>query len=550
MLNSPGTLRWPWLLLAGVLAASPLLWLDAVGWRLAANSLMLVLGVVVLAVPLGTFLAVLLFRFAVPLRRLWITLLVLQIFVPLYVFGAAWRSTLGFTGWAHDTPLGRLSWLMLEGWSGAIWVHVAAAVPWVVLIVGLALRYVEPELEEDALTSGSAWQVLRHVTLRRAGLAALVAALWIAVITATEITATDLFQVRTFAEELYSSLAATATTPVNETQAVIANTAIAAWLAVVLMVVVSKLAVFAKQPSMRRAVLLPLTAGKRAVATCSAALAIIVFVGIPIGTLVRNAGISFVPGADGRPQQTWNAADAARMIVTSPMTYHEEYGWSLEIAVAAATCVVVVAAGVCWFGRSGGLRAAPALGISAICLAIPGPLLAIGIIKLLNQQESDLFPLLGQSDAVVVARSMVHKALVFLYDRTIVPPLTAQVIKALPVAILILWLIFRGVPEETLESASTAGAGRWTRFWRIAMPQRLAALSAAWFAAFALAIGEVPASILLNPPGIETISPMIFRLLHGENVYEIAGIILAMFCLIALVTGFIALWWRKYWQRD
>ena len=73
--------------------------------------------------------------------------------------------------------------------------HGMAAIPWVVLIVGTAVRFVEPELEEAALLDCSAWRVLRHVTLRRRVLPAIgVASVWIAVSVATEMTVTDIFQ--------------------------------------------------------------------------------------------------------------------------------------------------------------------------------------------------------------------------------------------------------------------------------------------------------------------------------------------------------------------
>lgn len=515
-----------WLLVAALAApaALPLLWLDRVGWWLAGNSLLLVLGVIAVSVPLGTALAVALFRCDLPWRRTMSALLVLQVFVPLYVYGAAWRSALGLTGWAHHTPWGRIPWLMLNGWPGAIWAHAAAAIPWVVLIVGVALRYVEPELEEDALTSGSPAQVLRRVTLRRAGMSALIAALWVAVVAATEITATDLFQVRTFAEELYAWRAATNTTPVNETQAVIANTTLAAWLAVVLMAVIATLSTGVKEASARKPVLFS-TGRQRWLLGSSVILVVGILVGIPLGTLLHNAGITFVTGSDGHPHQTWSAVDAATMIAKSPADFRDEISWSLQTAVAAATCVLIVATLACWWGRRGGWRSIPALALASFALAVPGPLLAIGIIRVFNQPAS---PTLN-----------------FFYDRTIVPPLVAQFAKGLPPAILILWLLLRSVPTETLEIASTEGAGRWARFSRIAAPQRLAALAAAWLVAFTLALGEVPASMLVKPPGINFVSTRIFELLHGENVYEIAGIILSMMFLFVVLAAVLALVLRK-----
>ena len=69
------------------------------------------------------------------------------------------------------------------------------------------LRSVEAELEEDAVLRMPAWQVLWRVTLRRGAAAIVVAAVWVAMVAAAEISVTDLFQVRTFAEEVYTQAA-------------------------------------------------------------------------------------------------------------------------------------------------------------------------------------------------------------------------------------------------------------------------------------------------------------------------------------------------------
>jgi iron(III) transport system permease protein len=72
-----------------------------------------------------------------------------------------------------------------------------------VLLAGVGLRGVEPELEEAALLDLPAWRVLVRVTLRRGVGAIAGAALAVAVLTAGDMTVTDLLVVRTYAEEAY-----------------------------------------------------------------------------------------------------------------------------------------------------------------------------------------------------------------------------------------------------------------------------------------------------------------------------------------------------------
>ena len=79
----------------------------------------------------------------------------------------------------------------------------AGGLPWVVFLAGVGFRTVEPELEESAELDMPAGRVWCIVTLRRAVGAIAAAAVAVAVLTAGDMTVTDLLQVRTYAEEAY-----------------------------------------------------------------------------------------------------------------------------------------------------------------------------------------------------------------------------------------------------------------------------------------------------------------------------------------------------------
>src|SRR5262249_39398500 len=162
-----------------------------------------------LALPLGILGAILLYRTDLPLRALFRFVTVLTLFVPLPLLASAWQATLGSDGlislasWstpAQGDPDISPSGIVWKPWAmglgPAVWVHAMAGLPWVVWLVGQGLCWVERDLEEDALTlAGPAW-VLWHVTLRRSLAAIGAAALWVALQAATEITVTDMMQVR------------------------------------------------------------------------------------------------------------------------------------------------------------------------------------------------------------------------------------------------------------------------------------------------------------------------------------------------------------------
>ena len=181
--------------------------IDAREASLLLNTLWLVAAVLLVALPLATLLAILLSRFQVPGRRIWETLLLLALFMPLYVQVAGWQAGFGRGGWYSSLVAGRLSDPPLTDFRGAVWVHTMAAVPWLFWLIRLGLASVPAELEQAARLDATIWRVLQRITLPLALPAIMAGALWVLVTVATEITVTDVYQVRTYAEELYSGFA-------------------------------------------------------------------------------------------------------------------------------------------------------------------------------------------------------------------------------------------------------------------------------------------------------------------------------------------------------
>ncbi len=136
--------------------------------------------------------------------------------------------------------------------------------------------------------------------------------------------------------------------------------------------------------------------------------------------------------------------------------------------------------------------------------------------------------------------------LVFLYDRTIAAPALALVIRCLPLTTFILWFALRSVPRDCLDSATLDGAGPLTRLFRVALPQRWPAVAVAWLVAFAIAVGDLATSILVVPPGIETLARRIWGLIHAAVEDYVAGA-----CLLQLIglAGLILLA-RALWRRQ
>lgn len=495
--------------------------MDARTWTLVLNTLLLAGATCAISVPLGTALALVLSRTDLPGRRAGVVLLGLMLLVPLYLQAAAWQAGFGMQGWlmlATGTP----PWI--DGWCGAVWVHAMAAVPWVALIVGIGLSLVEPELEERALLDGYPLQVFFHVTLPAALPAIGVATLWVGITAAREMTVTDLFGVRTYAEEVYTEFALGGD-PSRAPLALLPGILVTAALLAFAMLLCARLAPHDRPIGVRRRHIFQLRRGRRVIAAMTAA-AFALLAAVPLGNLCYKAGVLVTQTDVGR-QRSWSIAKCLDIVVASPWRFRREAGWSLGIAALAATAAVVVSLGLAWIARRGGRRAWPAIATTALCLAVPGPLVGVAIIRLLNRPDCAM--------------------LTWLYDRSILAPMLAMFVAGLPLATLILWHAMRTVPPEMLDAAAIDGAGGWTQLWRIAMPYRLGAIALAWIVAMTVAMGDLAASILVVPPGVTTLSIRIFGLLHAGVEDRVAGICLAMllgWAVIAAVAMRLAAGWQ------
>jgi iron(III) transport system permease protein len=485
---------------------------DTATRRLASNTAGLVGCVVCISLALGSPLAFAISRAEIPFSGLAISLIASLLFVPLYLQASAWQAVWGIQGWLTNV----LGTAPLAGWPAVIWIHSAAAIPWVVLIVGLGLDRVEPELEEDALLDASPGRVFWHVTLRRSLPAIAAAALWVAASVAGEMTVTNLYQVQTFSEVVYLQYAATADSE-QATQGLLGGTiAIVVGLTVAMVAVAGTISLD-RQPTSRMRWTFPL--GRfRWLLSFFAWSSLVVLVGVPLVGLVHKTGIVVTRTETGW-QRDWSAASALTMVAESPQRFQRELGWSLLIAAVAATLAAGAGLLLAWQARRGGGRRFAAMAVASFALVVPGPLVGISLIQLFH---------LGD-----------WSAMYYLYDRTITAPVLAQFVKALPLATLVMWPAMCSVPQELLDSAAVDGAGKRTVLWYVVLPLVRRAIAVAWLVGLAVAMGDLAASILVLPPGVETLANRIFGLIHYGVDDQVAGITLAMmmgFVVVGIIT--------------
>ncbi len=478
--------------------------------RLAFETLRLVLLTEVIVLPPGILLALLLFRTNVPGRGLLILLLGIAAFVPLPLHATAWLGAFGNAGRTQAIGVRPI----LAGRTGAAVVSALAALPWVVLLCGVGLRTVEPELEEAAALDLPAARVCTSVTLRRGAGAIAATALAVAVLTSGDMTVTDLLQVRTYAEEAYVQFS------LGRGPADAAVVSIPPLLVLGLAILVVAGALLRADPARLASAFSRARLAKLGRLRLPLGAVLIFLVGnlaaLPLYSLVWRAGRVGGRAQLGHPP-VWSIGGLTGTLRFAASESWEPIQTSLILAAAAATLAALLAWSLAWFSRRSRPWQVLVLALLALTLATPGPVAGMAL-------------------------ELAYRRLPPIYDSPMILVM-AQAIRTLPYAILVLWPALRTLPRELLESAALDGHGPCALIWHVALPMSWRALLASWFVVFVLSFGELPATNLLQPPGTTTITFLIWTLLHTGVESHLAGVALVMllvitaaaFCAVAVV---------------
>lgn len=503
-------------------------------WDLGRRSALAVTSIVLagltslMALPIGTALAILLFKSDL-IGRAWLRrLIILGLFVPLPIFATAWQSVLG-DGLAIFIASGGRSWP--DGMFAAAAIHAIAAVPWVVWLVGQGLAWVEPEIEDDALLSTGSWAVLLRVTLPRAMPAVAAAAIWIGVQTTTEITVTDMTLVRTYAEEVYTQMVL----PDDAGAAGAADRAVrrAAAIAVPPMLITAMILVFSlrsldrRSPSLRSAMrdqpLIWLGSTGIFVSFATAAL-ILAAVVVPIASLTHRVGSSgAVP--------TWSL-DAAFTVFRNTIRAHggvvvASVGIAMAVGVAAAILGLLAA----WLARdSAGFRLLVVV-LAGLALAAPAPMIGIGIkqaILWIVDQEA-------RWDGRIIA-TLLHTG------ESLLPVFWTDLVRLWPFALILLWPTVRAIPRDLTDAVRIDGASAMQELCLLIAPLSMPACSRAAVAVGVLSIGELGASKITATVGGQTLAHDVFTQMH----YGVSPTLAAQCLLLLLLVAPVVFWpWSR-----
>jgi iron(III) transport system permease protein len=445
----------------------------------------------VTATLLGVPMGVLLGKTDLPLRRLLTVVLSVPLVLPPYVLAMSWFNLVSpdglLNGVLSPVLLHLLSdWLL--GLPGCLWVLIAAFMPLVMLLTQAYLRAVPARLEEAGRLI-TAWPaVLRFVTLPLILPGILFSATLVFLLALGETGVPMFLRYPVFPVEVLVQFSA------------FYDTGAAAAAATPLLAVATLLValehrylgdrVYRLRPTASTAILRVRLRGWRLPLLALSCLVAAIVVALPLLALctaaLRSSSLT----------QAWLAGA-------------ESLGRSLVLAGIGATLLTVVGFLCGYLIERRALRIWRALDTLGLLLfTLPGAVIGVGLIVIWNRPGTEW--LYGSVGIVALAYLAQYNAI------------TTRITAA----------TLANVPRALEEAAAIAGAPWPARIRYIVIPAIAPGLIAAWMIAFIFCIRDLGASMLLYPPGRDTLSVRIFTLMANGA----PGIIAGLCMMLVLVT--------------
>lgn len=509
----------------GSAISPPPAWFDTdsplVRWpELIFRSLRLSLLAAISATSLGMVIAFLLTRcrwkWASTTSFIWF----IALFIPLPVVATVWLGA--FANLGRSQAFGIAERPIVSGWVAAWLVHSIAALPLVVTILGAAFTRTDGDLEDMARSQHMPFAAIVRSVFRTARPAILASLLIVLIVTAGDMTVTDLVQERTFAEETYlqaqmgDGLGAAARTALPMTVLVAGFVMGWAWFE-------SRKFGEIFGPGIRKTAPRHWFSGHAGtlagffvmIASCLCGV-------LPMIALIWRAGRS---GGLAAVEQfpRWSTGALIRNTADALPDLSETVFWSMLLAFLVALAGTIVA----WcmvqsFSSSIYGRVSMAAG-AALGLAVPGPLAGLAVLWLWMG-----FPRLYDSLFVVVA------SILFRF---------------LGISVFLIWSASVSIPDDLEELATLEGLSGAERFRRIRWPYMGKSVTVSAFVLFAFAVSELPAANITVPPGVELMSVRLWSLMHTGMESHLASFVLNLVCGFAIFFSGLTLWCRAVLRR-
>ena len=487
--------------------------------RPLANTIILGLAANAIAIPLGILMARLCScqgLFATAVRYVCLSLL----FVPLFVHVGAWDAAVGKLGWLTGSSWS-INSIPLGSWLIAIWIHAIAAVPMVAIVLWIGISGAGRIYDEQARLDASSGVVFWRVTLPRLFPLIAICAIWIFITCAREIAVTDIYRIGTLAEQIYLGYSLGRMEDVVGPGIAFSTIALVA-----AMISVWVIPYFDAYPDSEEQ--LAKLVNKHVASRAERIVGAIVLVGIllvPITNLTTRASF-YVVNVNGEPEAKHSIANLFEVVGEVPSQYADEFQWSFLIASVSSLSIVLLAIWLVWNSFNSRFWRAITIVVFAVSCSLPGPVIG--------------------STMLWVRSSIPIELVSWLFDRTIFAPVICNLIFCFPISLILVWFVLCNTARDALEHAELEGVGRWSRLIRISIGGNLAGLAGVLVIIYASCFGELSASQLAVPPGIDTIPRRMLGLLHSGVNDHTAGltIVNVLFLITSTAVGHVLLYWN------
>jgi iron(III) transport system permease protein len=475
------------------------------------------------ALLLGVPFAILVERSRPGLRRVFWALGLIVLMAPPYVVAESWIVLLG--------PAGKISRLLatLLGFGpnstdpievarfvvpGFVYSKLSVGMvmggclfPIIALAVASAFRRTDQRIFESArIAQGTrgVWRIAAHVLVPPA----LGAALLVFAITLTEFAVPQLLRVRTVGEAVYERIQ----------EGDLATAAALGLPLLPLVVLAGGLGAFVLMRSRLASLAglegeVPKFTGRRAgwtsdfLAGCMTLFAVIPAMLLPLTSLIWLCVTAKLPQASVvGSHKVLRASGFLQSLRGAWELAHDDAIRTILLAAFAATLATIFAIALARMTSRFGWG--PVLGVAGAGLAVPAPIVGLGLVVLWNHDWSSV---VYQGPAIVIL---------------------AWFARFLPVAIFLTQGALARVPRELESAAALAGRKPLERLFSIVLPNAAPGLAAAWLAIYVLSATEFSATLLVSPPGSSFLAPSVVNLMRRGQDPEIAA---CQFLLLAVI---------------
>ncbi|RPI39731.1 MAG: iron ABC transporter permease [Methanoregulaceae archaeon] len=402
--------------------------------------------------------------------------------IPPYIHALTWSEVMQVAGAA-------LPGLPTTGWLISFWVELMALLPLSVFLTWIAFASIDIRLVDAGRLVRSDISILRHIIIPLAAPALGAAFGFVFLICCTDFSVPSLFGADVYALDIFAQFSAS-------------NSAAQAFLYALPLLLVTLIVMIACRSGIRTLAQTPnwfsarfgnppvFPRWFRFLQTTAA-----IIVGVQIFVLFFGLML-----AVGSPDT----------FITSIRMAQNELVYSLLTAVLVIFISLPLALAAAQELKKPGIRGATAWIIVLVPLAVPAPLIGIGMITLGN------LPVL----------SAIYPALLM--------PALVSVIKFAPFAAIILFIQMRFIDPLLLDAAAVFARSRTDALTRIHLPLFAPGLVVSAGILAALTLAELGATLIVAPPGHATITMRIYNYLHYGSSSDVAGLCL-MVTLLTLV---------------